>query len=148
MKNYAQLTLAQRYEIQILRQQCKGQKEIATWATTIFLTPIIYVGLVIAFISWLIYTPSKDFDESQWSTNKEERFQMADDIIDSKMLIGKDTNQVKQILDEPEWRDNLMPKWTYDMGMGGGFGFLFNRLNLKFDENHKVISVEHEKIND
>ena len=30
MKNYAQLTLAQRYEIQILRQQSKGQKEIAT----------------------------------------------------------------------------------------------------------------------
>ncbi len=52
-----------------------------TNASTIFLTPIIYVGLVIAFISWLIYTPSKDFDPSQWLTNREERFHMSDDII-------------------------------------------------------------------
>ncbi len=64
------------------------------------------------------------------------------------MLMGKDTNQVKQILGEAASGSNISQKRTYDMGSGGGFGFLFHRLNLKFDDNGKVISVEHETIND
>ena len=134
----------------VFKKYIKDEKKrtIATWATTIFVTPIIYVGLVIAFISWIIYTPSKYFDKSQWLTNREERFQMADDILESKMLMDKDSNQVKQILGDPDRRGDSMREWTYGMGMGGGFGFLFHNLKLKLDDNGKVISVEHETIND
>ena len=124
-------------------------RKIATWLATLIVTPFIYLGLIMIFIFWMSYTPSKNFDKSQWLTDKEERFQMADDIIESKMLIGKDTNQVKQILGEPPWRDTTAKKWTFDMGCGGGgLGFLFHNLDLNLDKKGVVISVEHIKIRD
>jgi hypothetical protein len=65
------------------------------------------------------------------------------------MLIGKDTNQVKQILGEPAWRDETDKKWTYDMGCGGGgLGFLFHNLDLSLDKKGIVISLEHIEIRD
>jgi hypothetical protein len=73
---------------------------------------------------------------------------MAGDIIDSKMLIGKDTNQVRQILGDATWGMNNDSSFVYDMGFGGGgLGFMFHHLVVKFD-NNKVVSVEHAKIRD
>jgi nicotinic acid mononucleotide adenylyltransferase len=54
-------------------------------------------------IVWMTYTPRKDFDQTKWQTDKKDRFQMANDIIKTNMLVGKDTNQVKQILGIPTW---------------------------------------------
>ena len=135
----------------ILKKYIKVDKtrKIATWLATLIVTPVIYNGLIILFIFWISYTPSKNFDKSQWLTDKEERFQMADDIIKSKIIIGKDTNQVKQILEEPPWRDNKAKKWTYEMGCGGGgLGFLFHNLDLNLDKKGIVISVVHIEIRD
>jgi hypothetical protein len=127
-------------------------RKIATWVATLVVTPIIYTGLIVLLIYWISYTPSKDFTQQEWLTNKEERYQMADDIIESKLLIGKDTNHVKLILGDTYWSDNYwrpdsINTWTYDMGIGGGLGFMFNHLYIKFEED-KVISVEHIKIPD
>lgn len=103
---------------------------------------------------WITYTPSQDFNKSQWLTDKEGRFQMAGDIISSKMLIGKDTNQVKQMLGEPTWgsgstwRPDTINTWGYNMGMGGGgLGFMLHNLIIKFDKE-KVVAVEHAIIRD
>ena len=124
-------------------------RKIATWTATLIGTPIIYVGLIMLFMFVLTYTPSKDFDKTQWIADKEGRFQMAGDIINSKMLINKDTIQVKQILGDPTWGGDTTHVWAYDMGFGGGgLGFLFHHLNLKLDSNSKVVSVEHIKIRD
>ncbi len=129
-------------------------RKIVTWSATLVGTPIIYVGLIMLFMFGITYTPSKDFDKSEWQTDKEGRFQMAGDIISSKMLIGKDTNQVKQMLGEPTWgsdstwRPGIISTWTYDMGMGGGgLGFMFHNLVIKF-EKRKVVTVEHSEIRD
>ena len=122
---------------------------IAIWSATFILTPIIYVGLILLFMFVLTYTPNINFNQSQWMTDKEGRFEMASDIINSKMLIGKDTSQVKQILGEPTWSDDTTKVWTYDMGFGGSaFSSLFHNLNLQLDNKGKVISVEHTKIRD
>lgn len=124
-------------------------RKIATWSATLIGTPIIYVGLIMLFMFGMTYTPSKDFDKSQWLSDKEGRFQMAGDIIESKMLIGKDTTHVKQTLGEPTWGGDTTKVWSYDMGFGGGgLGFLFHHLNLKLDNGGKVTSVEHVKIRD
>ena len=73
---------------------------------------------------------------------------MANNIIKSKMLIGNDTNQIKQMLGEPTRSAGTTVQWTYDMGMGGGgLGFIFHSLLVKF-KNQKVFSVEHGKISD
>ena len=111
-------------------------------------TPLIYLGLIRLLMFWITYTPSKDFDKSQWLIDKEGRFQMAGDIIKSKMLISRDTTEVKQILGDPTWRQNTINAWTYDMGMGGGgLGFLFHSLVVKFD-NNRVVAVEHAEVRD
>ena len=124
-------------------------RKIATWSATLIGTPIIYVGLIILFMFGMSYKPSKDFDKSQWLTDKEGRFQMAGDLVKSKILIGKDTTQIKQILGDPTWGGDTTQEWTYDMGFGGGmFSSLFHNLNLTFDKKGKVISVEHVKIRD
>jgi len=129
-------------------------RKIATWSATLIGTPIIYVGLIMLFMFGISYTPSKDFDKSQWLTDKEGRFQMAGDIIKSRMLIGKDTNQIKQLLGDPTWRSDttyqaeLRNSWFFDMGMGGGgLGFMFHNLIVKFDK-HKVVDVKHGKTQD
>jgi hypothetical protein len=126
----------------------KSKQKIATWTSTIILTPIIYVGLIAIFIFLITREPSSDFDKSKWLTDKEGRFEMGDDNIKSKMLIGKDTNQIKELLGQPTWQDSLNVQWSYDMGMGGGgLGFLFHNLTVRFDKN-KVTTVEHNKIKD
>lgn len=129
-------------------------RQITTWAATVIVTPIVYAGLIMLLIFVITYTPSKDFEKSQWLKDKEGRFEMAKDIINSKLLMDKDTIQVKQILGEPtwgsdtNWRLNKINSWTYNMGMGGGgLGFMFHHLVIKF-EKQKVIAVEHVKIHD
>ena len=135
----------------LLKKYIKVDKtrKIATWSATFIGTPIIYVGLIMLFLLGMTYTPSKDFDKSQWLTDREGRFQMAGDIIERKLLIGIDTTQVKQILGDPTWGGDTTKIWSYDMGFGGGgLGFLFHHLNLKLDNSGQVTSVEHVKIRD
>ncbi|MBK9718206.1 MAG: hypothetical protein IPO85_11970 [Saprospiraceae bacterium] len=92
--------------------------------------------------------PSRDFDQSKWLTNKEDRFEMADDLIKRKVLIDRDSSQIIQLLGIPLVRDSLNLNWIYDMGSGGGgLGFLFHQLRITFDKN-KVIKVEHIRIPD
>jgi hypothetical protein len=140
----------------LLKKYIKSDKtrKIATWSATLIATLVIYVGLIMFFMFGITYTPSKDFDKSQWLSDKEGRFKMAKDIISSKMLIGKDTNQVKELLGAPTWRSDttfqaeLMDSWFFDMGVGGGgLGFMFHNLIVKFDKN-KVRAVEHGKAQD
>lgn len=122
-------------------------RKVATWAITLIATPLIYFALIRLLMFWITYTPSRDFDKVQWHKDREGRFQMAGDIIQSKMLLGKDTSQVKQILGDAVW-GNSDSTFVYDMGFGGGgLGFMFHHLIVKF-ENNKVVSVEHAKIRD
>ena len=126
----------------------KTKRNISVWVSTIILTPIIYVGLIGIFIFFITREPSSDFDKSKWLTDKERRFSMGDDIVKSKILLGKDTNQVKQLLGQPTWQDSLNISWTYDMGNGGGgLGFLFHNLSVQFDKA-KVVKVDHIRIKD
>lgn len=126
----------------------KNIRKITTWLTTLVMVPIIYQVVILLFIFALVYEPNKDFDKSRWLTDKQNRFQMANNIIDSKMLINKDTNEVKRLLGNPVLQTDSSRTWNYDMGMGGGgVGFLFHTLIIKFGRN-KVTSVFHQKVED
>jgi hypothetical protein len=123
------------------------KRNMAAWASTLILTPIIYVGFIVTFMFLVTREPSIAFDKSKWLEGKEGRFEMGDDIVKSNIVIGKDTNQVKQLLGQPTWQDTSNLHWTYNMGFGGGFGFLLHNLSVSFDKN-KVIKVEHHRIED
>lgn len=129
----------------------KTYKFIATFLLTIVMTPFLYLGAVAIFFSILFHEPTRNFDKNSWLLDETKRYEMADNIINKKQLIGKDTNQIKALLGDtplkyPESANQVT--WTYDMGMGGGgLGFLFHSLGVKFKDN-RVILVEHYEIKD
>jgi hypothetical protein len=134
----------------LLRKLVKvgNTRQVLTWLATIIATPIIYSGLIYLFILWISYEPTKKFDSFLWQKDKESRYQMADNIVESKILINKDTIQLKEVLGEPAYRDSAAKRWSYNIGMGGGgLGFMFHELTITFNAK-KVISVEHIKIRD
>ncbi|MGI4804796.1 MAG: hypothetical protein ACRYFL_08510 [Janthinobacterium lividum] len=123
-------------------------RKIATWLTTLLLVPVIYEVAIAMFFMALFYEPKRDFDSTKSITSKVDRYQMANSIIDSKILIRKDTNQVKQISGKPTLQDDFIKEWIYDMGMGGGgLGFLFHNLIFKFN-SYRVTAVLHQEVKD
>jgi len=132
----------------------KRTRRVATWCITIFATPLIYFALIQLLFFWMDSEPSRDFDQSFWLRDREERYQMADDLIESGILIGKDTNQVRQLLGPPGWSGRakygtgITDSWFYNMGIGGGgLGFLFHNLIVKLDKG-RVVAVEHGRTRD
>jgi hypothetical protein len=135
----------------VLKKYIKVDKrrKIAAWAATLIATPLLYTSLVLLFVFGLPLEPRKNFNKQEWLTDREGRFEMSRDIIKSKILLGKDTSQVKDILGDPAWGSDTTSVWTYDMGFNGsGFGINFHHLNLTLDNSGKVTSVEHIKIRD
>jgi amino acid transporter len=90
-----------------------------TWAGTIILTPIIYVGLVIISMFYMSYYPTRDFNEATWHADKEKRYEMTADLIESEMLIGKTKDEVEKILGNDFYRYDK-DHWVYDVGFVPG----------------------------
>lgn len=123
------------------------RRKIASWLVPAVLVPIIYVGLILFMFEWMGHIPSRDFDKASWSSDKMARFEMADDLLESRLLIGKDSSQLKEILGDP-WVRRSSGEWVYDMGWGGGgFGFLWHHLNIQFKES-RVLTAEYTTIQD
>jgi hypothetical protein len=87
------------------------------------------------------YYPSNDFDKQEWEANVEERYKMSEDIIESKILIGKTKEEITKLLGQDfySYNENHI---AYELGFVPG---LFNIdpdvLDIYF-ENGKVIKVE------
>jgi len=64
----------------------------------IFLSPIIYFGLIYLWIFSVSYYPTNNFDKQEWETNMEERYKMSEDIMESKILIGKTKEEIIELL--------------------------------------------------
>jgi outer membrane protein assembly factor BamE (lipoprotein component of BamABCDE complex) len=90
-------------------------RKIVTWVGTIFLTPIIYFALCIAIIAYISYYPTKTFDETIWRTDTEKRYEMTEDIIDNKLLIGKTKDQIIKTLGDDYFKYDEN-RWGYDVG--------------------------------
>lgn len=107
---------------------------------TVVLSPLIYIGLIMIWIFTISYYPSNEFDKSEWDSNTEGRYKMSEDIIESKMLIGKTQDEVIQILGT-DFSSNSEIRITYELGFVPG---LFNidpdYLEIKL-ENGIVVSV-------
>lgn len=127
----------------ILKRSIKDSKT-RNWTSiigTIIIAPILYIGLAVAFFSYLFYVPQYDFDREKWFADKHSRFEMRDDIVESEILIGKSKSEIIDFIGNPEFSDSTKI-WTYDLGMSGaGFGWQFNSLELTF-KNDKVEEVK------
>ncbi|OIQ30865.1 MAG: hypothetical protein BM564_01240 [Bacteroidetes bacterium MedPE-SWsnd-G2] len=66
--------------------------------STIALSPIVYIGLIYLWMFWISYYPTNVFDKQVWMSNSEERYKMSENIIESKMLIGKTKLEIVELL--------------------------------------------------
>jgi preprotein translocase subunit YajC len=133
----------------ILKRFIKNKKA-RNWTSivaTLIVAPILYFGLIIGIFSYLFYEPQYDFKKERWFADKNARFEMRDDLVNSRILIGKSKSEIIDLIGKSDSNDST-ENWTYDLGMSGaGFGWQFNYLKLTF-ENDKVSDVKKQEIVD
>ena len=100
----------------------KKSRRLIAVIPTLILSPIVYVGIILLWIFSISYYSTSDFDQKEWNSNIEERYKMSEDIIESKMLIGKTKNEIIESLGEG-YSSNSGKSLTYELGMVPG---LFN----------------------
>lgn len=118
-------------------------RKIATWVSTILLTPIIYCYSILFLFAILFYSPNYTFDKDEWFKDKEKRYELSKDIIESHLLIGKSKIEVIEILGiELNCEENDV--WSFYLGFKPGLGIDPDFLRITFKEG-KVIKVEQEE---
>jgi hypothetical protein len=124
--------------------QVDKTRKIATWTTTLIATPIVYFGLVLLWLISISYYPTSDFDKQKWFANKESRYEISEDIIESKMLIGKTKLEVRELLGD-EGNKEESDHWDYYLGFRPGFAIMDpDILDIEFKDG-KVFKVgQHE----
>jgi hypothetical protein len=125
--------------------QADKTRKIAVWVATIILTPVIYISIVMLYVFSVSYYPTHDFDKRRWLTDEDNRYELSDDLIKSKMLIGKTKNEVRLLLGNETENQDSVNTWYYGLGYRPG---LFNidpsYLEIEF-QNNKVLDVEQYK---
>lgn len=76
---------------------------------------VVYVVVASAFFAMATYYPDDDFDRLRWLAEKEKRFELSEDLIESRMLIGKTKAEVKQLLGD-EGNEEQSNYWQYYLG--------------------------------
>jgi len=118
-----------------------------------FIGLILYVISVTVTIYFLFREKSREFERKNWILSGEDmekrlsRYEMIDDLIDERLLDGKDSLQVKEIIGNPDVRNRENNSWEYDSGTGSGLGFVDHYLEVHF-KNGKVFKVIHKRIED
>lgn len=100
---------------------------------TVVLSPVIYVGLIMIWIFSISYYPTNGFNQTEWNSNIEERYRMSEDIIESKMLIGKTQEEVIEILGA-DFSSKNESRITYELGYVPGL--------FKIDPDYLMIKLE------
>ncbi len=119
-------------------------RKVLTWLATIILTPCIYVGLILLVFFSISYYSKHDFDRQKWFADKDKRYELSNDIIESKMLIGKSKSQVRQLLGGEDNSDSLNV-WTFGLGIRPElFNIDDSYLQVEFKDD-KVVNVEQHK---
>ena len=94
--------------------------------------------------SSLIWFFEERFNPEQWRKQRVTRYKMADDIIDSQLLIGKTLEEVQGLLGEGE-RSTLKgsPQLVYALGTPPSFFKPKKEKLIVVFENNRVVKVIH-----
>ena len=117
---------------------------LASCLTAFITAPLAYATLVVAAISVANYYPKNKFSRAQWFAEKEKRYKLSGDIIESRMLIGKSKKEVKELLGKDEMIDERSDYWEYGLGFVPSGSIDPDALDIYFQDG-KVIKVsQHE----
>lgn len=107
----------------------------------IILSPILFGVIILLWIFSISYYPKTDFNKQEWASNKEERYKMSNDIMESNLLIGKTKDEVITLMGNDFYK--------YDENhIAYGLGFVPGLFNIDPDvldiyfKNGKVFKVE------
>lgn len=95
--------------------QKKKIRTLATWIATLIITPLMYIIIIYLGLFAIFYYPKHDFDSEKWFAEKETRYELSENIIESGMLIGKTKAEVRLLLGDEENHDNN-DQWRYYLG--------------------------------
>jgi len=93
---------------------------------------------------WLFsasYYLSHDFDKQEWVTNVKERYKMSENIIETKILIGKTKEEITKLLGQDFYSYNENPI-AYELGFVPGLSNIDPDVLDIYFENGKVTKVE------
>jgi hypothetical protein len=120
------------------------KRKIATWTATLVVTPLIYIGLIMLWFFSISYYPTHDFEKEKWFADKEKRYELSGDIIDSNMLIGKTKSEVQQLLGD-EGNTDDSDYWNYYLGFRPGFANIDpDVLVIEFKDGKVIKVAQHE----
>ncbi|HIU55913.1 MAG TPA: hypothetical protein IAB03_08935 [Candidatus Gallibacteroides avistercoris] len=119
-------------------------KQHKIWAIlcAVILAPIIYTVIIWIVLFYVNFLPERSFNQEWWLNNSNKRYEMADDIINSGMLLGKSKQEVIQLLGEDYVNnENEEQAIGYDLGLSSESPYLPDKiLNIEF-EGDKVVNV-------
>ncbi len=101
----------------------KIPKKITALALTILLTAVLSFAIIRTYYSMFKEEAGVAFNEQRWYNQPRKRYLMADSIVASNMLIGKDTSYIKGFFnDNRVFREGFISPdqqhiRTYDLGM-------------------------------
>ena len=105
---------------------------------------ILGVFALAAIISYvLIDANEKEFDQVQWRISPLTRYKMANDIIESKMLLGKTKTEITSLLGNNTQTSTLVGKehLVYSLGKAPSFFETKDEALIVVFENSKVIKI-------
>lgn len=92
-------------------------RKIISGLTTIFISPIIYLKIVPIVFFIFGYLPAKEFSSEKWLDEKQNRYVLTEDLIESQILIGKTREEVETILGKHSSQYDDINHWTYYAGL-------------------------------
>ena len=116
----------------------KRKRVILICCATAISTPLVLAGICSFLFFWEFHYPKLDFNRQKWIDNKDERYEFAEDIINSKMLIGKTKTDVEKLLGNDHFKEDDND-WFYDLGFTPG-SIDPDSIEIEF-KNGKVESV-------
>lgn len=109
----------------------KIKRIVLLWVLSILTTPVFFLAVISFIIMICISHPRHAFTKKKWATEKEERYQLVDDMITSQLLIGKSKQEVIQLL-ELEHNSVESECWHYNIGRKPGVFNLAYELEIDF----------------
>lgn len=92
------------------RRSGEGNKMAFCFLGLLALVPVTLLDLYVWFLCIMVFPvyPHYKFDRSDWAADVSQRFKMADDVVESQMLIGLTKQQAIEILGKPyhDWENS------------------------------------------
>ncbi len=111
-----------------------------SWAAAFPTAFIVYGALIVAWFAVVSYYPKREFNRNEWFADKENRYELSHNIIESEILLGKTKVEIIQLLgDENDVENN---HWEYYLGFIPSIGGIDPDVLDVYFQDGKVVKVE------